>query len=455
MSEHAAGERQIPLAAVDAWAFQSGQRLPASCEVLIIGGGIVGVSAAYYLARRGLAVVLCEKGRIAGEQSGRNWGWVRQQGRDLRELPLMIRSLGLWRELEAELGEDLGFTQGGCLYLAEDDTELAYYGNWLQQARGYPIDTRMLSSAELATVLSAPQPRWRGGLYTASDGRAEPSRAAPGIARGAQRAGAQILTGCAVRGLELAAGRVKAVVTEHGSIAASSVVCVAGAWSGLFCRAQGIDVPQLRVKGTVARTAPTHRILNGAAYCSSVAIRRRADGGYTVAHGSRFDHSLDPASFRYARKFWPALKQEQGAVRVRIGREFFSALARPSRWDLAKPSPFERERILNPVPDAGTLVQARTALAGAFPQLAGAPFVETWAGMIESSPDVLPIISDAASLPGFYVATGFSGHGFGIGPGAGSLVADMVTGKADPTLLQSFRLQRFFDGSPLRPGPTI
>jgi len=455
MTDDSPGERQIPLAGDDAFAFQPGQALPSSCDVLIIGGGIVGVSAAYYLARRGLTVVLCEKGRIAGEQSGRNWGWVRQQGRDLRELPLMIESLRLWRDLGAELGEDLGFTQGGCLYLAENESELSYYEHWLAQARGQPIDSGMLSSAELATVLDAPQRRWLGALYTASDGRAEPNRAAPGIARGAQRAGARILSGCAVRGLELAAGRVQAVVTEHGSIAAAAVVCAAGAWTSLFCRAQSIDVPQLRVKGTVARTAPTAKILNGAAYCSAVAIRRRADGGYTVAHGSRFDHPLAPASFRYAREFWPALRQEQGAVRLRVGRDFFTALLQPKRWDLARPSPFERERILNPAPDAGTLAQIRMALAAAFPQLAVAPFVESWAGMIESSPDVLPIISGVERLPGFFVATGFSGHGFGIGPGAGQLVADLVTGKASAAALQSFRLQRFADGTPIRPGPTI
>ena len=318
--ESAAGERQIPLSVGDNFAFGAGQALPSSCDVAIIGGGIVGVSAAYYLARRGLSVVLCEKGRIAGEQSGRNWGWVRQQGRDLRELPLMMRSMGLWHGLSAELGEDLGFTPGGCLYLAEDETELSYYENWLRGARSYPLDSRMLATAELPQSLCSPQPQWIGALYTASDGRAEPNRATPALARGAQRAGARIYSACAVRGLALAAGRVCAVVTEHGSIATSTVLCAAGAWTSMFCAAQGIDVPQLRVRGTVARTAPAQKILNGAAYCSRVAVRRRADEGYTVAHGSRFDHSLAPASFRYARKFWPALTGTgRGAPAGRMG----------------------------------------------------------------------------------------------------------------------------------------
>ena len=121
------------------------------------------------------------------------------------------------------------------------------------------------------------------------------------------------------------------------------------------------------------------------------------------------------------------------------------------------PSPFERERdrVLDPTPEHRVLAQARAALTRWFPAIAAAPFVETWGGMIETSPDVLPIIAPVAGLEGFYVATGFSGHGFGIGPGAGKLVADMVTGVAGAEESSRFRLTRFFDGSPIRPGPAI
>jgi glycine/D-amino acid oxidase-like deaminating enzyme len=127
----------------------------------------------------------------------------------------------------------------------------------------------------------------------------------------------------------------------------------------------------------------------------------------------------------------------------------------PRRWALDAPSPFERERMLDPAPEEGVLEEIRAALQSCHPEIAAAPLVETWGGMIETSPDVLPIIAPAEDLPGFYVATGFSGHGFGIGPGAGRLVADMVTGTADPEMLRRFRLSRFFDGTPIRPGPAI
>ncbi|HEU4529845.1 MAG TPA: FAD-binding oxidoreductase [Steroidobacteraceae bacterium] len=450
------GEEQVQQQVGDEWACNAASNpLPGPVDVAIIGGGIVGCSAALYLARDGISVAVFEKGRVAGEQSGRNWGWVRQQGRSEIELPMMMRSLGLWKELAQSLGEDIGFTQGGSLYLAESAAELLELEQWLPTARTHGLDTRMLSARELASVLESDGSTWTGALYTASDARAEPSRAAPAIARAAMRAGARIVTQCAVRGIESGAGRVQGVVTEHGVVRAQTVICAAGAWTRLFCGSLGITVPQLRVLGTVARTAPAPRILDGEAWSPRIAIRRRADGGYTVAHGSSSLHSMTPDTFRFALKFLPALRQGHDSLRLAIGKPFFDALGTPSRWPLDQPSPFERERMLDPAPEPRVLHQMHSALARCFPLLAAAPFVETWGGMIEASPDVLPIISAVPALPGLIVATGFSGHGFGIGPGAGRLIADLVAGKAPAGEVAAFRLERFFDGSPIRPGPAI
>jgi glycine/D-amino acid oxidase-like deaminating enzyme len=451
-----AGEPQVPRAPSDEWAWNAATNpLPSAADVVVIGGGIVGVSTAYFLARQRVSVVLCEKGRIAGEQSGRNWGWVRQQGRSPVELPLMMESLSIWQRLAAELGEDVGFRQAGSLYLAETPTELAGLEDWLPVARAHGLDTRIVAGAALDVLLRSGGQVWAGALYTASDGRAEPNRASAAIARGARRAGARIVTDCAVRGIERAAGRVAGAVTEHGVVAAGHVVCAGGAWTRLFCGSLGLTVPQLTVLGTVARTAPADAILEGEAWCPAIAIRRRADGGYTVAHGGSFLHPLTPSSLRFAGKFLPALRQSHGSMRIALGGDFFRALLTPARWRLDAPSPFERERVLDPAPEPRVLRQTREALQRFFPRIATAAFVETWGGMIEASPDVLPIISAAEGLDGCTVATGFSGHGFGIGPGAGKLVADLVTGSAAPDELTRFRLGRFFDGSPIRPGPAI
>jgi len=450
------GEQQLAGTGADDWAWHAVDNpVPPAADVVIIGGGIVGCSAAYYLARRGVSVALFEKGRVAGEQSGRNWGWVRQQGRSPVELPLMMRSLRLWQELPGDLGEDIGFKQGGTLYLAGNPAELAKLGEWLETAREHHLDTRLLSGRELAGILKSDGGQWAGAMYTASDARAEPDRATPAIARGARRAGAHVVSRCAVRGIERAAGRVQAVITEHGIVAARAVVCAGGAWSRLFCGSLGITVPQLTVLGTVARTAPAAGLLEGQAWSPRIAIRRRADGGYTVAHGSSSLHSLTPATFRFAARFIPAFRQGHESPRLGFGLEFFRALGTPARWDLDALTPFERERVLDPAPEQRVLGQVRKALQRWFPEIADAPFLETWGGMIEVSPDVLPIISGIEGFGGFYIATGFSGHGFGIGPGAGRLIADMVSGSADRAELSAFRLGRFFDGSPIRPGPAV
>ncbi len=435
--------------------FRPPTEIPERADVVVIGGGIVGVSTAWFLAKQGVSVVLCEKGHIAGEQSGRNWGWVRVQGRDTREIPMMLESLRIWGDLEKNIGEDVGFTRGGCFFTARTDKDLDELAGWLDVAADYGIESSLLSRSRIKQFVHGSALDWAGALHTASDGRAEPQKAAPAIARAAARAGASILTGCAVRGVETAGGTLSAVVTEHGSIKTPTVLCAAGAWSSLFCRSLGIDLPQLRVKGTVARTAPADPVLDGNVFDDSLGIRRRADGGYTVAHGSVLEHPVTPSSFRYFGKFFAAFTKELRILRLTFGSEFIGEWRTPATWPLDAPSPFEATRVLNPEPTPRVLRGIRRNLDRMFPQLKETPIIESWAGMIESSPDVVPVIDAVDSLPGFYVATGFSGHGFGIGPGAGKAIAGMLTGSDSGIDISAFRLQRFFDGSPIRPQSSI
>lgn len=424
---------------------------PKTADIVIIGGGIVGVSTAWFLARQGVRVVLCEKGFIAGEQSGRNWGWVRVQGRDPREVPMMIESLRIWRTLAEDTGEDVGFTEGGCLYPARTQKELGSLAAWQDVAQEFDLPTHIISGDELAAQVGPASSQWVGGLYTPNDGRAEPHKAAPAIARAAVREGAELMTACAVRGIETEAGKVSSVVTEHGTIKTSTVLCAAGAWSSLFCGSLGISVPQLKVRGTVARTAPAKSSIRGNVFDDRIGIRPRQDGGYTVAHGTIIDHSITPTTFRYAFKFLPALKEEFRCLRLSVGKDFFDELKMPKSWLLDTESPFEAMRVLNPDPDPKVLAGIRKNLAATFPELANVEIVESWAGMVETSPDVVPIICAEDTLPGFFIATGFSGHGFGLGPGAGKAIAAMLTGNDVGIDLSAFKLSRFFDGSPIRP----
>ena len=123
--------------------------LPARADGVVGGGGVIGGMTAWFLRERGLSVVLCEKGRIAGEQSSRNWGWVRQQGRDPGELPIMVESLAIWKRLAAEMGDALGFRQTGVLYLAQTEAEIAGFEAWAEHARAHRLDTRLLAAGEI------------------------------------------------------------------------------------------------------------------------------------------------------------------------------------------------------------------------------------------------------------------------------------------------------------------
>jgi glycine/D-amino acid oxidase-like deaminating enzyme len=430
------------------------QSIPDSADVVIIGGGIIGISTAWHLAKQGIKVVVCEKGHIAGEQSGRNWGWVRQQGRDTREMPMIIEAMRIWRGLEEEIGEDVGYSEQGVLFAARNAKQVEQYNDWIKTAKEYDLDTRMIDAGELAKLARGATAKWQGALYTASDGRAEPHKATPAIARAAVRCGATVLTCCAVRGLETSAGAVSGVVTEHDTIKTTVVLCAAGAWTSMFCRSLGIAVPQLKVRGTVARTAPAENVLDGNLFDDSLALRRRQDGGYTVVNGMMLDYPITPSTFRFGRKFLRAFMMDMESVQLSIGREFAEEWSMPKTWALDAISPFEKTRVLSPAPNPRTLKSIRRNLDSLFPALAGTAIVESWAGMIETTPDVIPVI-DETSTKGLHIATGFSGHGFGIGPGAGKAIAGMLTGKDSGIDLREFRLSRFFDGTPVRPQSSV
>ena len=142
-------------------------------------------------------------------------------------------------------------------------------------------------------------------------------------------------------------------------------------------------------------------------------------------------------------------------LRLSIGKEFLEEWRLPKRWELDAVTPFEQTRVLDPEPDPGVLRGIRKNLDKMFPQLADTPIVESWAGMIEMTPDVVPVFSDVPKLPGFHIATGLSGHGFGLGPGAGKALAGMLTGADTGLDLKPLRYGRFFDGSPMRPQSSI
>ncbi len=258
-----------------------------------------------------------------------------------------------------------------------------------------------------------------------------------------------------MRGIERAGGRAAAVITERGRIGCDAVILAGGAWSSLFCANLGIRLPQLKVLSSVMRTAPVADGPDACTYLDAVGYRKRRDGGYTIARGAGYVAPFVPDSLRYLRDFLPTLRKELGSLRLRVNAQSLREFRASRSWPLDKPSPFEAARVLDPEPNATLNGEALAAMIALYPQFRDVPIVQRWGGYIDVTPDVVPYISPVGTVPGLTVATGFSGHGFGIGPAAGRLAAELAIGakpSADPT---PFRASRFNDGSPIVIGPEI
>jgi glycine/D-amino acid oxidase-like deaminating enzyme len=422
---------------------QSDTELPERASVVVIGGGIIGVTTALFLAEKGMSVALCEKGVIGGEQSSRNWGYCRTMGRDFAEIPLALESLRLWRGMNERTGRETGFRQAGIMYLCETEKEVAAQEVWLDQAKLYQVDSRLVRGAELDAAMPGASTNFVAGLLTATDGRAEPAHAAPAIAEAARDHGAKIFTNCAVRGIDLHNGRLVGVITERGRIRCDAAVLAGGAWSRLFAGNAGLDLPQLKILGSVFRTQPLSGGPEVSASGSIFAVRKRLDGGYSIARRNASTAEITPDHFRLLADFLPRLLSSRHEIRLRLGGRMWEELRTARHWTMDQTTPFEAVRVLDPKPKQGILAEAQAALSRVFPVFSGMRVAQSWAGLMDVTPDAVPVIDQVKRIPGFFIATGFSGHGFGIGPGAGRLMADLVAG--DPPVVdpKPFRLDRF------------
>ena len=420
-------------------------------DVVVVGAGIVGCATAYFLARRGARVVVVERGPVPGEQSRKNWGFVRQQGRDPVELPLVVEANRLWQGLERELNADIEWIQGGNLALAADESRMARFEAWLPLAREFGLDTRLLRDRDLDAVVPGLAGGWAGGLHTPGDGHADPEKTTDAFARAAVAHGATLHLDCAVQAVTTRAGAVAGVVTEHGEIRAPAVVCAAGAWSSRLARTLGLDLPQRWVRGTVARTTPAPAVTACAVWGPGVAFRQRRDSTFNIAAGGALDHDVTLDSLRQLRFFLPNFWKNRTMFRFHVGRPLLASLAAALPGSAARRRPLVWDRGREPQPNPAKVRRSLAELQRILPGLPTLGITRRWAGYIDAAPDLIPVLGEVPRLRGFVLATGFSGHGFAMGPIAGRLVAELIVDGKTSLDITGFRFSRFAEGAIGRP----
>ncbi|ADZ91688.1 NAD(P)/FAD-dependent oxidoreductase [Marinomonas mediterranea] len=412
-------------------------------DAVVIGGGIIGVCTAYFLAREGMKVALLEKGRIGAEQSSRNWGWCRQQNRDARELPLATKSLDLWEEIAKDIDQDLGFRRCGLLYLSDNEAELDSWSRWRDFAKGEGVITHMLTSQEANSRGKATNKPWQGGVFSPSDGIADPAKAAPLIAQGAsEKYNCHIHQFCAARGVETEAGKVTGVITEKGVIKTNQVIMAGGAWASSFCKQLGIRFPQSAVRSSILSVMPGAMSIPDAMHTSQISVTKRGDGGYTLAISGTANVDVTPQQMRFATHFLPMFAKRWKVLSPGDLQGWLSGHETRSSWSMDQPTPMEKNRILDPRPSKKLIHETLRRARQMLPELGSIPMQASWAGYIDSTPDGVPVIDQSSNIQGFTLAAGFSGHGFGIGPGVGRLISELIVGKETFVNHQQYQLNR-------------
>jgi sarcosine oxidase subunit beta len=360
--------------------------------IVIIGGGITGAAAADALARDGHAVTLIEKGGVASMASGRTLGGVRQSGRHPAELPLARAAVELWASLHDALGADVDYRRGGNLRLARTPAEVDVIRDLVASQRALGLDLAFLAdNAAVRAVAPALSANVLAASFCPSDGHADPIKATRAFADSAQRHGAAIREGVCAHSVAVAQGRVTGVVTTAGLIACERAIVAAGIDTPKLLAPLGLDLPLSTQVVTVVQTQPIAPAL--------------------------------AQVFGVANADCAGRQQVDGRLRFTDGGS--------------------REPVSTAEPPADVVRDVVGLVAHVLPIAGRATLERTWTGMIDLTPDALPVIDAPEAVAGLVVAAGFSGHGFCLGPVSGLLCADLALGRAPRHDLRAFRLARF------------
>lgn len=368
-----------------------------TAEVIIVGGGIIGCASAYYLAKKGVSVIVLEGSDYIGNGgSSRNGGGVRQSGRDPRELPMVMWGIqNEWPKLSEELGVDVEYTQKGNLRLGKTEAHLKILQGLTDRAVVCGLDVRMIDGDEVRQINPYLSDEVIGASWCPTDGHANPLTATLGFYKRARELGVRFITGEPVIRLEMSGGRVRKVVTKNYTYEGEKILVAAGYESREITKSVGIDVPMQAVKMECLVTEAEPFLF---------------EQMLGTAEADFYGHQTKHGSFVFG-----------GSTGL-------------------EPYNTDNGKLIS------TSLGASCTCRGImkyFPALSDAKIVRAWTGYLDECADKIPVISKVWEVPGLYLACGFTGHGFGIAPGAAYNIAELLT-EGNPTVdMQPFRYDRF------------
>lgn len=365
---------------------------PLQADVSIVGGGIVGASAALFLRRLGLSVVLLERGLCGAAASGVNYGGVRVQGRSLSQLPLALRSRQLWEQLPALVGTDGEYVRSGHLKLAGSEADLASLQAYAQRVQGSGLDLELLTGSGFRKAYPWLGAQAIGASWCPGDGHANPRLVSPAFARAARAAGARVIENCEVT--ELAHDGQRFVLGDGRglTVRAPWLLNCAGAWALKLARAFGDDAPMESIHPGMAVTEPVPLFMD-----VNIGVEGGGIYGRQTARGN--------------------------------------CVMGGSRGAATTP--------LHAAPRSSAIAELCQRMAALFPPLAHAQVIRFWSGVEGSLPDHQPIIGPSTRHPQLLHAFGFCGAGFQTGPAVGEALAQWVAHGRPQVQLDAFSLQRF------------